>query len=120
MFRRSGHACVFGVEAGCEGGVGFINDAATFEAVWSAFESEKIIPDIDFKIHLVLFARNTQFYNHIRIGKVKVTNHIAEVLAAETMSAMPIEDKVAMSLAVVDRQGITAIRSGETTMKIYE
>jgi len=42
-----------------------------------------------------------------------VTNGVAEVLAMETMSAIPIEDKVGMSLAVVARQGITAIHAGD-------
>ena len=51
-------------------------------------------PEIDFTVNLVLFARNTQFYNRINIGKVNVSNGVAEVLAMETMSAMPIEDKV--------------------------
>lgn len=38
---------------------------------------------------------------------------MAEMLAMITMSAMPIEDKVAMSLVVVARKGITAIQTGD-------
>lgn len=38
---------------------------------------------------------------------------MAKVLAIETMSAMPIEDKVAMSMVLVGRQGITGIQSGD-------
>jgi len=98
--------------------VGFIGDAETFKAVWKAFEPAEAVPDIDFKTNLVLFARNTQFYNRIRIGKVNVTNGVAEVLAMETMSAMPIEDKVAMSMVVVGRQGITAIQSNDKIIQI--
>ncbi|MBC2709559.1 MAG: hypothetical protein HGJ94_00660, partial [Desulfosarcina sp.] len=66
----------------------------------------------------VLFARNTHFYNRISIGKVNVKKGAAEVLAMETMSAMPIEDKVAISLVVVARQGITAIHAGDKIIPI--
>ena len=47
-----------------------------------------------------------------------MTNGVAEVLAMETMSAMPIEDKVAMSLVVIARQGITGIQSGDKIIQI--
>jgi hypothetical protein len=93
-----------------ENSVGYIDDAKTFKGVWNAFNPGEDVPEIDFNVNLVLFTRNTQFYNRTRIGKVNVTNGVAEVLAMETMSAMPIEEKVAMSLAVVPRQGITAIQ----------
>ncbi len=93
--------------------VGFIDSAKTFEGVWKAFKPGEAIPEIDFTANLALFARNAQFYNRIRIGKVIVKNGVAEVLAMETMSAMPIEDKVAMSLVVVPRKGITVIQTGD-------
>ena len=73
---------------------------------------------IDFKTSLVLFTRNTQFYNRIRIGQVNVKNGAVEVLAMETMSAMPIEDKVAMSMVVIARQGITGLQSGDEIIQI--
>ncbi|NIS78931.1 MAG: phosphatase PAP2 family protein [Anaerolineales bacterium] len=92
-----------------EQGVGFIDDVKIFERIWKAFKPAEAVPQIDFKTNLVLFARNTQFYNRIRIGKVNVTNGVAEVLAMETMSAMPIEDKVAMSMVMVPRQNIKSI-----------
>jgi len=98
--------------------VGFIGDAETFKAVWNAFKPEEAVPSIDFNTDFVIFAKNTQFYNHIRIGKVNVTNGVAEVLAMETMSARPIEDKVAMSLVLLSRQGITGIRSGNEIIQI--
>jgi acid phosphatase (class A) len=98
--------------------VGFIDDAKTFEGVWKVFKPGEDVPEIDFKAKLVLFARNTQFYNRISIGKVNVKNGVAEVLAMETMSAMPIEEKVAMSLVVVARQGITAIQAGDKNVLI--
>ena len=101
-----------------EQAVGFIDDAKTFEDVWKAFKPGEAVPDIDFKSNLILFTRNTQFYNRISIGKVNVKNGVAEVLAMETMSAMPIEDKVAMSLVVVPRQGIAAIQTGDDNIPI--
>lgn len=93
--------------------VGFIGNAETFEAVWSALKPGEDLPEIDFKANLVVFARNTQFFNRISIFKVKVTDGVAEVLAMETMSARSIEDKVAMSLAVVARRGITGIKTND-------
>ena len=93
--------------------VGVIGDAKTFEGVWKAFKPGEAVPKIDFKINLVLFTRNTQFYNSIRIGKVSVTNGVAKLLAMETLSAMPIKDKVAMSMVLVPRQGITAVQAGD-------
>jgi len=95
-----------------EQAVGFIGDAETFGGVWKAFKPGEAVPEIDFRAKLVLFARNTQFYNNIRIGKVSVTSGLAEVLAMETKSAMPIEDNVFISLVVVARQGITALQIG--------
>ena len=101
-----------------ENAVGFIGNIETFKAVWNALKPEEAVPDIDFNTNVVLFVKNTQFYNRIRIGKVNVTNGVADVLAMETMSAMPIEDKVAMSLVVIARQGITGIKSGDKIIQI--
>ena len=98
--------------------VGFIDDTETFKVVWKAFKPGEAVPDIDFTANMVLFARNTQFYNRIRIGKVNVKNGVAEVLAMETMSAMPIEDKVAISMVMVARKGITAIQAGDEKIPI--
>lgn len=103
-----------------EHAIGFIDDTETFTAVWNAFKPGEAVPEVDFKVNLVLFARNTQFYNRIRIGKVNVTNGVADVLAMETMSAMPIEDKVAMSMVVVARHGITGVQAGDEIIPIAE
>ena len=98
--------------------VGFIDATEIFENVWKAFKPGEDVPEIDFTANLVFFARNTQFYNRISIGKVNVKNGVAEVLAMETMSAMPIEDKVAISLVVVARQGIKAIQAGDRIVPV--
>lgn len=101
-----------------EQAVGFIGDTEIFVDVWKAFKPEKSVPELDFRANLILFVRNTQFYNRISIGKVKVKDSVAEVLAMETMSAMPIKDKVAISLVVVPRIGITAIQAGDKIIPI--
>jgi len=98
--------------------IGHIADAETFENVWKALKPDESVPEIDFKDHLILFARNTQFFNRIRIGKVKATDGVAEVMAMETLSAMPIEDNVAMALAVVPRKGIESIQSGDESISV--
>ena len=103
-----------------EHAVGFIGRSEIFTKVWKAFNPDEDVPEIDFKSNLVLFARNTQFYNSIRIGKVNVNNGVAEVLAMETMSAIPIEDKVAISMVVVRRQGITGMQVGEEVMSVKD
>jgi len=45
--------------------------------------------------------------------KVHVTEGVAEVLAMETMSATPIEDKVPMSQVVVPRNAVKSIRPAD-------
>lgn len=92
-------------------GVGWFADKATFEIVWKTFKPDADLPEIDFETELVLFARNTQFYNHISIGRVPLKDGVAEIVAMETMSARPIEDAVAMAMAVVARKGITGLKT---------
>jgi len=100
--------------------VGFISDAVIFDSVWKTFKPGESVPEVDFGANVVLFARNTQFYNRISIGQVKLTAGVAEVLAMETMSAAAIEDKVAMSLAVVPRKGISGIQVGDELIPIKD
>ena len=103
-----------------EQAVGFIADAKTFRAVWKAFKPGEAVPEIDFTTNMVLFARNIQFYNRISIGKVSVKDGVAEVLAMETMSAIPIEDRVAMSLVVVASEGINGLKVGNGIINIFD
>ena len=100
-------------EAQHDSPVGIIDNKLTFEHIWLVFKPGKDVPVIDFKVNLVLYVRNTQFYNRINIGKVKLENGVAEIVSMETLSALPIEDKVAMSLVVVPRKGITGLKSGD-------
>lgn len=98
--------------------VGFITDNLTFKPVWEIFQPGGTFPIIDFKNNLILFVRNTQFYNRISIGKVQVKNGVAEVLAMETLSAMPVEDKVTISMVLVERRNIRAVRTNEGTLTV--
>jgi len=93
-----------------ESATGYIADAETFAAVWRALAPAESLPQVDFEQDLVVFARNVNFYNRNRIAQVQITDGALEVLAIETMSAAPIEDKVAMALAVVSRKGVAAIQ----------
>jgi len=98
--------------------VGYINDAETFSDIWNQFKPGANVPEINFETNLVFFVRNIQYYNRISIGKVTITNGVVDVLAMETMSAIPIEDNLALSLAVIPRKGITAIKIGDKQISI--
>lgn len=98
--------------------VGAIADAQTFAGVWEALRPGEAVPQIDFEEHLVVFVRNTRFYNRTRILRVTLEDGVAEVLAIETMSAMPIEDRVAMALAAVPRVGIRAFRDRDAVLPV--
>jgi hypothetical protein len=100
-----------------EAATGYIADARTFSKVWQAFKPDLTVPQVDFENDLVVFARNVNFYNLTKIAQVQVRN-VIEVLAMQTMSAAPIEDKVAMSLAVIPCEGVEAIRVGDRCLSI--
>ncbi len=101
-----------------ESGIGFVADPETFASVWQAFQAGEPIPVVDFEEQVVVFVRNTQFYNRVAIGKATMTDGELAVLAMETLSARPIEDKVAMALAVVSRAGLKSIQSGPSSIPL--
>jgi len=92
--------------------VGYLGNAARFTNVWQALKPGEKAPEVDFGKDLVLFFRNTNFYNRTSIFKVTLKDGVAEVMAMETLSSQPIEDKVAMALAVVPRAGVRSIQAG--------
>ncbi|MGD9071083.1 MAG: hypothetical protein PVI69_04900 [Desulfobacterales bacterium] len=51
---------------------------------------------------------------------MSVKDGVAEVLAMETLSTMPIEDRVTISLVVVARDGINDLRDGNGIIKISD
>jgi hypothetical protein len=97
---------------------GYIGDQKAFATVWQAFRPGETTPAVDFERHLVVFARNVDFYNRTNILKVTLTDGAVEILAMETMSAMPIEDKVAMAMAVIPRNGVKFIRAGDARIPV--
>ncbi|MBW2475212.1 MAG: hypothetical protein JRE56_11560 [Deltaproteobacteria bacterium] len=94
---------------------GYIGDVDTFARIWQNFMPEAALPAVDFENNLVVFHRNIFYYNRTNILKVTLTESVAEVLAMETMSAMPVEDRAAMAMAVIPRAGVKAIRLDEST-----
>ncbi|WP_455221318.1 hypothetical protein [Kaarinaea lacus] len=98
---------------------GYIGDAATFKNVWEVFSPATPVPEVDFADNIVVFGRNTQYYNRTTIFKVTLTNEgVAEILAMATMSATPIQDKVAMSMAIIPRKGIKYIFTAGTRLPV--
>lgn len=81
---------------------------------------EEALPAVDFENDLVVFIRNLDYYNRTNIFKVTLTAGVAEILAMETMLAMPIEDRAAMAMAVIPRVGIKAIRLDDTTTLVVD
>ena len=102
-----------------QSGVGYLRSAAMFEAVWTAFKPGEAFPSVDFSKHMVVFHRNVAFYNRTRIFKVTLRDGVAEVLAMETMSAIPITDKVAMAMAVIPRADVKFLRSGSASIPVH-
>ncbi len=98
--------------------VGYIGDPVIFVAVWEAFKPGDPVPAVDFAKNLVVFSRNVHFYNRTSIAKVTVKDGLAEVLAIETLTSMPVEDKVAMALAVIPREGVEFILSGDKRLPV--
>jgi len=98
--------------------VGYLADAETFADVWQAFQPDEKTPDVHFKRNLVIFTRNVDFYNRTSIGMVKLVDGVLEIVAMETMSALPIEDKVAMAMAVIPRAGVKFIQAGTSRIPV--
>ncbi len=101
-------------------GAGYLGDEKAFAAVWKVFKPGEPVPDVDFGRNLVVFSRNVVFYNRTSILKVTLKEGVAEILAMETMSALPIEEKVAMALAEIPRAGVRFLQAGEERIPVEE
>jgi hypothetical protein len=97
---------------------GYISDAVTFKSVWEVFSPATPVPEVNFEDNIVVFGRNTQYYNRTTIFKVTLKDGIAEILAMATMSANPIEDKVAISMAVIPKAGVKYIFTAGTNLPV--
>lgn len=98
--------------------VGYLRTPAVFADVWQAFKPDKNVPEVDFSKYLVVFSRNIRFYNRTSIAKVVLKDNIAEIIAVQTLSAMPIEEKLAMTIAVIPREGVRFIRAGKERVPV--
>jgi hypothetical protein len=85
---------------------GYIVEASAFAAVWQAFKPGETIPAVDFGKHFIVYYRNVDFYNRISIAKITLKGDAIRILVRETMSSRPIEDKVALSMAVIARSSV--------------
>jgi len=99
-------------------GAGYIDDKTVSEGVWEAFKPGEPVPEVDFSTQIVVFFRNVVFYNRINIVKVTLNGGIADIIAIETRSALPIEDKVAMSMVVIPRAGVKFIQAGSERISV--
>lgn len=98
--------------------IGYLGNEGIFSRIWQAFKPGKQPPDINFRDHIVVFARNETFYNRIGITKVLFGDGVAEILTIETRSASPIEDRVGMALAVISRAGVKCIERGKDRISV--
>lgn len=101
-----------------ESSVGYIGDRETFMQVWRVFMPKAPLPVVDFNKNIVIFSRNVQFYNRTSIFKITLQNSTADIFTIETMSSLPIEDKVSMAMALIPRQGIQVIRAGVENIRV--
>ena len=92
---------------------GYIGDGSTFADVWKSFRPGEKAPKVDFKKNIVVFTRNVKFYNRKAITKVTLLDGILEVQGIETMTSVPVTDKVALAMAEVPRQGVKTLRAGD-------
>jgi len=99
--------------------VGYLGDAEAFSRVWQALKPGTAVPAVDFGKQIVVFARNLEVYNRTMISKVVLSHGSAEVVAAETLSARPVEDKVAMALALIPRAGIEVVQAGKERVPVH-
>ena len=98
--------------------VGYLGTSAVFADVWQAFKPGEKVPEVDFSKYLLVFSRNVSFYNRTSIAKIVLKDGVAEIIAIETLSAMPIEDKAAMAMAVIPREGVKFIQAGNERIPI--
>ena len=98
--------------------IGHIGDAGIFATVWQAFKPGEKTPDVDFSRNFIVFSRNVDFYNRLSMFKITLKGGVIEIFAMETRSALPIEDKVAMAMAVIPRAGVEYIRAGNQRIPV--
>lgn len=59
------------------------------------------------------FTRSVKIDNRKAITRVTLLDGVMEIQGIETMTSVPVTDKVAMALAEVPRQGVKSLRAGD-------
>ena len=99
--------------------VGYLSSQKHLDAVLQSIQAGgKSLPVVDFPSQIILFTKNTIYYNRLSIGQVSRNGETLTLLAMETRSAMPITDKVAISLVIIERAGAKFIDTGNTLVTI--
>jgi len=98
--------------------VGYLAGVKTFADVWRAFKPDESVPEVDFNKNLVVFSRNIDFYNRTSISMVKLKEGVLEIVVIETLSALPIEEKAAMAMAVIPRAGVRFIQADQERIPV--
>lgn len=97
----------------------YVSSEKQWEALWKAAGFEEKLPKVDFEKSLVVVAKNVRSLNRISVNSASLDNGILRVLALETRTARPIQDKVYCSILVVPRKGIEKLSDGgQTTIEI--
>ena len=92
--------------------VGYIGDAEIFASVWQVLKPGTALPRVDFDKNLVVFVRNLESYHPALIEKVTFKGGVAAIVSVQPLMPAPaIEDRVAMGLAVISREGLKFIQA---------
>jgi len=97
---------------------GYLADAAMFARIWTIFKPDVNVPEVDFADNIVVYYRNITYYNRTSIFKLSLQQGVLEILARETLSAIPIDDKVSISLAVIPGKDIRFIKAGDQKIPV--
>ena len=71
-------------------------------------------------MEVVVFSRNVQYLNKLDILAVTIKDGTLDILAKQTQTAAPIEDKLYISFAVISRAGVKAIQNGDLKLQILD
>ena len=106
--------------ASYKAGMGYINNQKTLDVIWPAIQNDTAKPDINFEKNIIVYVYNREFYNRTRISKIEVRSGVAEIIAMETLSALPIKDKVAFAMVLIEKEGITGLQTTDGLLTIYQ
>lgn len=98
--------------------IGYLGDTGAFTQLWQVLKPGTPVPALDFSKNIVIFARNVDLYRRTLIAKVTLTRGVAEIIDVGTESESPLEDKVAMALALIPRAGLEFIQRGKERIPV--